>query len=113
MKYSILVRCAHGATCPELYNRDGKTWNRRHGSAGFACRIPTSQGVRLIKRFGYLSKADAEKAAETVADLLNLAKDKRGRARIGDEIANSGRGVLLPTIEDVARRLGLGQEPGA
>jgi integrase len=113
MRYSLLVRCAHGAKCPELYYKDGKTWNRRHGSAGFACRIPTTQGVRLIKRFGYLSKGDAEEAAKTVEELLNLTKDRRTRARIGDEIAMSGRGVPLPVVEDVARRLGLGQDPGA
>jgi hypothetical protein len=64
--------------------------------------------VRLIKRFGYPSKGDAEEAAKTVEELLNLSKDRRTRARIGDEIAKSGRGVPLPVVEDVARRLGLG-----
>jgi hypothetical protein len=67
MKYSILVLCAHGARCPELYYRDGKTWNRRHGSAGFACRIPTSLGIKQLKRYRYPSKADAENAAKTSA----------------------------------------------
>ena len=71
MKYSVHVRCACtgkdgrplGQACPQLWRRDG-AWNSRHGSAGFACRIPASGGTRLLKRFGYTSKAEAESAAQ-------------------------------------------------
>ena len=113
MKYSILVRCTHGTKCPELYYRDGKTWNRRHGSAGFACRIPTSLGSKQLKRYGYPSKADAEDAAKTVVKLLDLAgADLVIRAKIGDQIMKATRAGPLPDVEDVARRLGLHQDPG-
>jgi integrase len=113
MKYSILVLCAHGARCPELYYRDGKTWNRRHGSAGFACRIPTSLGIKQLKRYGYPSKADAEDAAKTVGKLLDLAgADQVIRAKIGDQVMKATRTGPLPDVEDVARRLGLHQDPG-
>jgi integrase len=113
MKYSILVLCAHGAKCPELYYKDGKTWNRRHGSAGFACRIPTSLGIKQIKRYGYPSKADAEGAAKTVGKLLDLAgADQIIRAKIGDQIMKATRAGPLPDVEDVARRLSLHQDPG-
>ena len=49
MKYSIHVRCPHGAGCPDLWRKDG-TWRSSHGSAGFACRLPTSAGVKANAR---------------------------------------------------------------
>ncbi len=61
--YSISVRC--GCTdeggrqlrqkCPDLWRKDG-SWNSRHGSAGFAARIPTSDGTRLVRRGGYRAR---------------------------------------------------------
>ncbi|MDQ2874472.1 MAG: hypothetical protein M3Y33_06570 [Actinomycetota bacterium] len=46
--------------------------------------------------------------------LLDLAgADDATRARIGDVIAAVKRGGQLPAVEDVRRRLGLGQEPGS
>jgi integrase len=112
--YSIHVRCScpEGQKCLELWRKD-ESWNSRHGSAGYACRIPTSGGTKLVKRFGYGSKAEAKAAAETVGRLLGLAgADSATRARIGDMIVAERRGQPLPVAEDVARRLGLGLDPG-
>ena len=112
MKYSIHVRCPDGQSCPDLWRKDG-SWNSRHGSAGFAIRIPTSGGTRLVKRFGYPSKAEAKDAAEHVRELIGLAgADGATRARIGDMIASAKRGQPLPAVDDVRRRLGLGLDPG-
>jgi len=112
VKYSIHVRCPHGQSCPELWRKDG-SWNSRHGSAGFACRIPTSGGPQLFRKFGYTSKAGAKDAAETVRELLELAgADTSTRVQIGDMIASARRGQPLPAVDDVRRRLGLGLDPG-
>jgi hypothetical protein len=80
-RYSVLVRCGCtgedgkqlGKACPALWRKDGKTWNSRHGSAGYAIRIATSSGTRLVKKLGYTSKAGAEAAAVQVGRLLDLA----------------------------------------
>ena len=112
--YSVHVRCAcpAGQKCPDLWRKDG-SWNARHGSAGFACRVPTSSGTKLVKRFGYASKAEARAAGGHVGELLALAGADTGtRARIGDLIAATKRGAPLPAAEDVRRRLGLGLDPG-
>ncbi len=119
-KFSVHVRCScagpdgkpAGHDCPKLWRRDG-SWNSRHGSAGYACRIPTSAGIRLIKRFGYHSKADAEAAAQHVGKLLQLAADDLTRNKIGDMIAAAKRGAKLPTTDEVAQRISLRQDPGS
>jgi hypothetical protein len=46
-------------------------------------RIPTSEGTRLVKRFGYGSKAETETAALTSAELLGLAADDLPELRYG------------------------------
>lgn len=111
--YSIHVRCAcpKGQRCVELWRKDG-SWNSRHGSAGYACRVPTSTGTRLLKRFGYASKAEAKDAADHVGRLLDLGTDDATRTRIGDMIAAAKRGAGLPAVDDVRRRLGLELDPG-
>jgi integrase len=111
--YSIHVRCAcpEGQACAKLWRKDS-SWNARHGSAGFACRIPTSGGTKLVKRFGYGSKAEATAAAEAVGMLLGLGTDEATRDSIGDMIMAAKRGIELPALEDVRRRLGLGLDPG-
>jgi integrase len=119
MKYSTHILCACrgpdgkslGQKCPDLWRRDG-SWNSRHGSAGWAARIPTSAGTKLVKRYGYPSKKAAETAAGHAGKLLGLGTDDTTRARIGDLIAAAKRGAPLPSVEDVARRLGLGLDPG-
>lgn len=119
MKFSTHPLCACrgpdgkqlGKDCPDLWRKDG-SWNSRHGSMGWAARIPTSQGTRAVKRYGYPSRAKAQAAAEHVGKLLGLAPDDITRARIGDLIAAAKRGAPLPAIEDVRRRLGLGIDPG-
>ena len=114
--YAVLVRCGcrgpdgkqFGQACPKLWRKDG-TWNPKHGSAGFATRVPVTGGVQQVKRFGSASKADAKDAAEAVGKLLDLAgTDSTIRARIGDMIAEAKHGAPLPALEDVRRRLGLG-----
>jgi len=117
--FSVHVRCACtgpdgkplGQKCPDLWRKDG-SWNARHGSAGFATRVPTGTGTRLVKRFGYGSKTEAKNAAEHIGKLLDLGTDDATRARIGDMIAAAKRGAPLPAAEDVRRRLGLGLDPG-
>ena len=96
MKYSTHVLCACrgpdgkplGQKCPDLWRKDG-SWNPRHGSAGWAARIPTSAGTKATKRYGYASKAGAAAAAAAVGELLDLAADGATRARIGDMIASA------------------------
>jgi integrase len=117
--YSVHVRChcagpdakPLGQECPRLWRKD-KSWNSRHGSAGFACRVPTSGGIKPVKRFGFTSKGDAQAAAEAVGKLLDLAgADSAARAKIGDMIAAAKRGAPLPAADDIRRRLGLGLDP--
>jgi integrase len=114
MKFSVHVKCAcpEGQKCPQLWRKDG-SWNSRHGSAGFATRIPTSQGVRPLKRFGYPSKTEAQSAAEAAGTLIDLGTDDATRQRIGDMIAAAKRGVPLPAAADVARRIGIGADPAS
>ena len=73
LAYSIRVLCACrdeetgkplGQACPQLWRKDGRTWNNSHGSAGWAARVPTSAGVKQVKRYGYESKAGSRKDAE-------------------------------------------------
>jgi integrase len=114
--YSTHVRCPdpEGQKCTRLWRSDGTTWNNRHGSAGWAARIPIPGGVKLVKRFGYPSKAAAEAAARHAGELLALAgDDNAARARIGGMIAATRRGQPLPATADVARRLGLGLDPAS
>ena len=89
------------------------TWNARHGSCGFATRIPTSDGIKPFKRFGYQSRTTSREAAEQVGKLLDLATDDQTRNKIGDMIVAVKRGGQLPSVEDVRRRLGLGLDPGS
>ena len=79
---------------------------------GWAARIPTTGGTRLVRRYGYPSQKTAGQAAEHVGRLLDLAPDDATRAQIGDLIVAAKRGAPLPAVEDVRRRLGLGLDPG-
>jgi integrase len=113
--YSTHVRCPdpEGQKCPRLWRRDG-SWNSRHGSAGWAARIPTSSGTKLVRKFGYGSMADAHAAARQAGQLLELAgADQVVRAKVGDLIVTVKRGQPLPAVEDVRRRIGLGADPGS
>ncbi len=102
LRYSVHVRCSctgedgkpAGQDCPKLWRRNG-SWNSRHGSAGYACRIPTSMGTKLVRRFGYSSKAEAEAAAGHVGKLLDLAADEATRAKIGDLVLAAKRGTVV------------------
>ena len=96
-----------GRTCPKLTGR-------HHGTVGYTTRIPTSSGVRELRRFGFATKGEADKAAIQVWDLIKLGGADAGtRQRIGDLIFRAtARGGQLPSLEDVTRRLGLGLDPG-
>ena len=69
-----------GRTCPKLSGR-------HHGTVGYSTRIPTTGGVREVRRFGFATKTEADKAATQVWDLVKLAgADKGTQQRIGDLI---------------------------
>jgi len=114
-KYSVHVRCACkdpdgrliGQGCPQLWRKDG-SWNNRHGSAGFAGRVPSSAGTKQFKKFGYPSKKAAQVAAEHVERLLDLSKNQADCQRVGDMLRAVKQGAPLPSVEEVQRRLGLG-----
>ena len=91
-----------GRTCPKLNGR-------HHGTVGYDTRIPTTNGVRTLRRFGFSTKSEADKAAAQVWDLIKLAGADIGtQQRIGDLIFKStARGGQLPAVDDVRRRLGL------
>jgi hypothetical protein len=95
-----------GRTCPQLTGR-------HHGTLGYTTRIPTTGGVRELRRFGFATKTEADKAATQVRDLIKLCgADTRTQQRTGDLIFRStARGGQLPSVEDVRRRLGLGLDP--
>ena len=95
-----------GRTCPKLSGR-------HHGTVGYSTRIPTTGGVREVRRFGFATKTEADKAATQVWDLVKLAgADKGTQQRIGDLIFKAtARGGQLPAVGDVRRRLGLGLDP--
>lgn len=94
-----------GRTCPKLSGR-------HHGTWGYDTRIPTTSGVRPLRRFGFATKTEADEAAGKVWDLLKLAADDTAaRQKIGDMIREkTSRGGELPEVEDVRRRLGLRRE---
>jgi integrase len=95
-----------GRTCQRLSGR-------HHGTHGYDTRIPTSSGIRTLRRFGFPTQNAAHETASQVWDLIKLAgADTRTQQRIGDLIFRStARGGQLPSVEDVRRRLGLGLDP--
>jgi hypothetical protein len=94
-----------GRTCPKLSGR-------HHGTVGYSTRIPTTGGIRELRRFGFATKSEADKAAAHVWDLLKLGGADIGTPqRIGDLIFQAtARGSQPPAVEDVRRRLGLRRE---
>lgn len=74
---------------------------------------PQSASRDSLRRFGFATKTEADKAATQVWDLIRLAgADKGTQQRIGDLIFHAtARGGPLPAVEDVRRRLGLGLDP--
>jgi hypothetical protein len=92
----------YGQACPKLGRKDG-SWNSRHGSMGWAARIPVTGGIKQIKRYGYGSTKDAEADAGHAGKLLGLATDDITRARIGDLIASWSRSRPPPRGPCAAR----------
>lgn len=114
-KWSTPKRCY----CRDEAGRDigrtcAKLTGRHHGVYGYNTRIPTTSGTKELRRFGFTTKTDADKAAGKVWDLIKLAGDDEAtRAKIGDMIRQkTARGGELPEVDDVRRRLGLRQDPG-
>ena len=95
-----------GRTCPKLSGR-------HHGTVGYTTRIPTTSGVRELRRFGFATKSEADKAAAQVWGLIKLGGADAGTQQlIGDLVFRAtARGGQLPSVEDVRRRLGLGLDP--
>ena len=91
-----------GRTCPKLKGR-------HHGTHGYDTRIPTTNGVKELRRFGFATQGDAADAASKVWELIKLGgADAPTQQRIGDLIFRAtARGGQLPEVEDVRRRLGL------
>jgi hypothetical protein len=79
---------------------------------GYDTRIPTTKGIRTLRRFGFATKTEAAEVAGQAWDLIKLAGADTGtQQRIGDLIFRStARGGQLPSVEDVRRRLGLRRE---
>ena len=91
----------------------GRQLEQPHGSAGLIIRcLPTSEGSRRYRRFGYRSITAARADGDHCGQLLGLAADDVTRRKIGDLIAAATGGTPLPAVEDVRRRLGLGLDPG-
>jgi integrase len=93
-----------GGRCPELASS-------RHGEWESRDRLHTSIGYRGFRRRGFRTKAEAETFRSDVYQLLGLAQgDQTTLAKLGDLIFDkTRRGGQLPSIDDVRRRLGLGQ----
>ena len=73
-----------GRTCPKLSGR-------HHGTVGYDTRIPTTSGVRTLRRFGFATKTEADKAATQVWDLIRLAGADKGTQAFGSQSPiNSG-----------------------
>jgi integrase len=100
--------CKQRPPCPD---RD----KRGHVSWGWQARLDTTKGRKLVRRFGFAYCREAEDALRQVRDLVALVgDDDRVRRQIGDMIdARTLRGGTLPDRATVARRLGLGADPGA
>ena len=112
-KWSTPKRCTcKDETGRELGRKCPRLTGRHHGPVGSSARIPTSQGRRELRRFGFSTKGDADDAAEQVWDLIELGHDDiRTQQRIGDLIfERTAHGGGLPAVEDVRRRLGLGRD---
>jgi integrase len=112
-KWSTHKRCnCQGENGKELGRTCPKLTGRHHGTVGYSTRIPTTSGVRMLRRLGFATKGEADKAAMQVWDLIRLGGADAGtQQRIGDLIFRAtARGGQLPSVEDVRRRLGLRRE---
>ena len=65
-----------GRTCPKLSGR-------HHGTVGYTTRIPTTSGVRELRRFGFATKSEADKAARPC-----VGPDQTRRSRHGNPAAH-------------------------
>lgn len=104
--------CKDPATGKELGRTCPKSPKRHHGTLGYDTRIPTGRGTRELRRFGFDTKTEADKAAAQVWELIRLGRDDaRTQQRIGDLIfERTKHGGEPPSVNDVRRRLGLGRE---
>ncbi len=60
-----------------------------------AGRVPTSEGIKQLKKFSYPSRKAAQDAAEHVGKLLDLARNQADSQRIGD---------MLQAVQEAGRR---------
>jgi integrase len=105
-----------GDGCPQLRRADG-SWNPRHGTWGFQVAVPTPAGARRVhlRQGGHPTREDAEKVLRDVEALLVLAEaaddPDATRVAIADLIrpALAARTTLLPHLDELRRRIGLGR----
>lgn len=88
---------------------------RRAGNSWYlATRLDTAeQDRRQLKRAGFATRKSAAAALGEIDALLRLAGDNdRLRRRLGSMIVDRSRhGGVLPSVEEVRRRLGAGLDP--
>lgn len=95
-----------GSACPKL-------GQRHHGTYVAEVRIETGSGRRKLGRSGFATAAERDDFAARIGELVRLGADGVTRAAIGDLIFESTRrGGVLPSADDVRRRLALGMPPG-
>lgn len=84
----------------------------KHGEWEYRDRHMTTIGYRVFRRRGFPTKKAAGAFRTQVYDLLALAKGDAGTlARVGDLVFDkTRRGGHLPPVDDLRRRLGVGQE---
>lgn len=108
--------CKHPDTGRPLNQNCPQLRARRHGSWTFDVYIDTTgKDQRRLKRGGYETQREAEAALDQVRDLVKLAvDDDKLKRRIGDHIfTQSRRGGTLPSVDEMRRRLGAGEDIAA
>lgn len=113
MKGSIRRRCyCKGPDGRELGARCPRLSETKHGEYEYRDRHMTSKGLRPMRRGGFPTRKAAVEFRDRVYGVLALAKgDSAALARLGDLVFDkTRRGGELPAVDDVRRRLGIGQE---
>lgn len=116
MKGTTYRRCGCKDARGKPLNQNCPKLSGRHGTWVLDTRIDvTGKDGRRLKRGGFEKQKAAQAALEHVHDLVKLAADDdRMRRRIGDLIFDkSKRGGQLPSVEEIRRRLGAGEDIAA
>lgn len=93
----------YAAKCPKLSDTKHGHWELRD-------RLASKAGVKPYRRRGFPTKRAASEHRDHVYALFALAKGERlAETQIGDLVHGMKRGQQLPSIDEVRRRLGIGQ----